>query len=482
MRFHITGARCWAASFLLAALLSNCSSSQTGDVAGAGAPGTAGAHSAGSSAGSSSAGSAGVAGGAVGNNGSAGANLGTAGNAGGATGSAGATLVTTGGSGAGGGSGAAGSAQAGASSCPTVSDFATWPSNEQSPLEIGKAAAKAFLPHTLEGYGGDGYAWAFTYFGALQFTKLTSDTATNSKLVTDFDQFLSGAKPVPANPSPKPGDNNVDTRAFGMLPLEVYLENGNTKAKELGLSYANMQWTVTTNEGYTADVRWWADDMFMITGLQVFAHRATLSDPQPKPDYLTRAAKVMIAYLAKLQSKTDGLVHHTDKSEPYWGRANGWIATGMTELLLELPAGADRDAIMAGYKLQMDGLVSVQITKDDVGTWNQVLDYQSATKPELSCTAMFTYALATGVKNGWLTDPKYAAAARKGWLAVAKHTKDGLLGQVCPGTGDARNLTGLEAQQKFYMDIAFQDGDRHGQAPLLWAARALLRQDCPGLR
>ena len=95
---------------------------------------------------------------------------------------------------------------------------------------------------------------------------------------------------------------------------------------------------------------------------------------------------------------------------------------------------------------------------------------------------MFTHALATGVKNGWLTDPKYAAAARKGWLAVAKHTSSGLLGQVCPGTGDARSVSGLEAQQKFYMDIAFQDGDRHGQAPLLWAARSLLRQDCPGLR
>jgi len=359
-----------------------------------------------------------------------------------------------------------------------VSDFATWPS-DQGPLEIGKAAATAFLPHTLEGYGGDGYAWAFTYFGALQFTKLTSDTTTNAKLITDFDQFLSGAKPVPANPSPKPGDNNVDTRAFGMLPLEVYLENGNAKAKEMGLSYANMQWTVTTDEGYTADVRWWADDMFMITGLQVFAHRATASDPEPKPAYLTRMAKVMIAYLALLQNKTDGLVSHTNKSEPYWGRANGWIASGMAELLIELPAGADRDAIMAGYKLQMDGLLKVQLSD---GTWNQVLNYQTVTKPELSCTAMFTFALATGIKNGWLTDPKYAAAARKAWLAVAAHTKDGLLGQVCPGTGDARNVTGLAAQQKFYMDIAFQDGDRHGQAPLLWAARALLRQDCPGSR
>jgi rhamnogalacturonyl hydrolase YesR len=354
----------------------------------------------------------------------------------------------------------------------------------KGPREVGKAAADAFLPRTLEGYGGDGYAWAFTYFGDLQFSKLTGDTSTNSKLVTDFDKFLSGALPVPDNPPPTPGNANIDKRAFGVLPLEIYLETGNLAAKELGLSYAIMQYSVTGDDGMTLDARhWWADDMFMITALQVFAYRATRDDPTGNAqEYLRRSADAMILHLNMLQNPADGLFKHTDKSAPYWGRANGWIASGMTELLLELPTGATRDTIMAGYKKQMDGLLKVQIgTGDDAGAWNQVLDYATL-KPELSCTAMFTFALATGVKNGWLTDPKYAAAARKGWLAVAKRTNAGLLDQVCPGTGDARNMSGLAAQQKFYMDIPFQAGDRHGQGPLLWAARALLRQDCPGVR
>ena len=39
-----------------------------------------------------------------------------------------------------------------------------------------------------------------------------------------------------------------------------------------------------------------------------------------------------------------------------------------------------------------------------------------------SCTGFFAFALATGVRNGWLTEPRYAAAARKAWLALANKT------------------------------------------------------------
>jgi rhamnogalacturonyl hydrolase YesR len=130
----------------------------------------------------------------------------------------------------------------------------------------------------------------------------------------------------------------------------------------------------------------------------------------------------------------------------------------------------------------MDGLLANQVTSGtDVGAWRQVIDRTDA-KPEMSCTAMFTFALATGVRNRWLTDAKYATAAANGWKAVANRTDgSGALSQVCPGTGQAP-AGDLASQQKFYMDIAFQANDRHGQGPELWAANAFLRTDCPGVR
>jgi len=342
-----------------------------------------------------------------------------------------------------------------------------------------------FLSQTQKGYGadgkaGDGYAWAFTYFGALQFTKTANDTTTNGKLISDYAKFLASGLPLPPNGTP--GGIGVDQRAFGDLPFEIFLENQDPDAKALGLTRADMQWSATNADGSTKDARWWADDMFMITALQVFAYRAT-NDGK----YLDRSAKMMLTTFTKLQ-QGDGLFWHTERTHAYWGRANGWVAAGLTELLLELPTGDQRNAVMAGYQKQMDGLLKVQITSgSDPGAWNQVLDVTTL-KPEMSCTAMFTYALVTGVKNGWLKDAKYATAARNGFLALGKRTNTaGQLDQVCPGTGDAASDAGIMAsdvagQQKFYMDKTFTAGDRHGQAPLIWAARALLRNDCPGKR
>ena len=70
--------------------------------------------------------------------------------------------------------------------------------------------------------------------------------------------------------------------------------------------------------------------------------------------------------------KAAGALSANNRSSRRIESANGWVASGMTELLLELPAGADRDAIMAGYKKLMDGLLKVQITTGtDPGAWNQ---------------------------------------------------------------------------------------------------------------
>ena len=465
-------------ALLLSTSLWGCSDGSKSNSTGSGGQANGGSSTGGATSGSSSiSGAGGASGGASPTGGSS-----TGGSSTGGSSVGGSSVAGTGGSAAGSGS----------TSCPTSADFSNWPS-DKGPLEIGKAAVSDFLSQTQNGYGtdgtaGDGYAWAFAYFGALQFTKTTNDATTNAKLISDYAKFLASGKMLP--PNGPPGGTGVDQRAFGDLPFEIFLENQDSAAKDLALTRAEKQWSETNNDGptpdesSTKDARWWADDMFMITGLQVFGYRATHDDK-----YLKRSVKVMTMTFSKLQ-KDDGLFWHTEKTEVRWGRANGWVAAGMSELLLELPAGAQRDAIMAGYIKQMDGLVKVQLTGvNELGAWNQVLG-ATTVKPEMSCTAMFTYALTMGVKNGWLTDPKYATAARNGWLALGKHTSSsGQLDQVCPGTGDAASdakapvpASDKAGQEKFYMDKVFTTGDRHGQAPLIWAARALLRNDCPGKR
>jgi unsaturated rhamnogalacturonyl hydrolase len=457
-------------TLLFASSLAACGNSNTPDgstPSGGSSTGTAGSGvTAGTGAGTSGGSTSGGAGGSS-SIGSGGAGASSVGGIGSVTGGAATGGTATGGT-ATGGTATGGQGGGTPGSCVAVTEFNDWPAGK-GPTDIAKAAVNNFKSHTKDAYTGAGYAWTFAYVGSLQFTKMSGDTATNTKLISDFDGYNSDSVSNASNAT-------VDDRAFGDLPLEIFIENANENTKKIGLARADAQWEGAGADGITKDARYWADDMFMITGLQVYAYRATKD-----VKYLTRAGVTMKAYLAALQ-QADGHFWHTKQSHAYWGRANGWIAAGMTELLLDLPAGADRDAILAGYKKQMDGLVAVQV-KDgaDAGTWRQVLDVPTA-NPESSCTAMFTFALVTGIRNGWLADPKYVAAARAGWLALGNKTDaNGVLDKVCPGTGQA-NQGDLASQQKFYTDIKLGTNDQHGQAPLLWAARALLRSDCSGVR
>ncbi len=181
-----------------------------------------------------------------------------------------------------------------------------------------------FKPHTGDAYSGAGYAWTFAYVASLQFTQLTNDTTNNAYLVSHFDCGQAG----PDNSSTR---RRVDTRAFGDLPLEIFVEKGTAACKTLGMARADAQWASTADTAITPDARYWSDDMFMITGLQDFGYRATQTEK-----YLDRTALTMVAYLTALQ-QSDGLMWHTKQTMAKWGRANGWFAAGMALLLQDLP-------------------------------------------------------------------------------------------------------------------------------------------------
>jgi rhamnogalacturonyl hydrolase YesR len=142
------------------------------------------------------------------------------------------------------------------------------------------------------------------------------------------------------------------------------------------------------------------------------------------------------------------------------------MAVGMAEILRAMPEDhPDRPRIMAGYEKMMSTLLLHQA---DDGMWRQIIDEPEFWK-ETSSTAMFTYAMITGVKNGWLDEKAYGTAARKAWLALVTYINDDdNLTEVCEGTGIGNN-------RNYYMNRRRIAGDLHGQAPLLWCAAALLR-------
>ena len=205
--------------------------------------------------------------------------------------------------------------------------FRDWPAGA-SPREVGGHVAENFAARPFEQPGRFVYypevcAW----YGALTFARLAGDAGLMDRLIHKFDPLLAPAGSGIINP-----EAHVDFRVFGAVPLEIYLQTQDPKYLDLGLRFADGQWQAATPDGISTEARYWIDDMYMITILQVQAFRATGDDK-----YRDRAARAMTAYLDKLQ-QPNGLFFHAPDSPFYWSRGNGWMAAGMAELLRALPS------------------------------------------------------------------------------------------------------------------------------------------------
>src|SRR5437879_10451877 len=112
----------------------------------------------------------------------------------------------------------------------------------------------------------------------------------------------------------------------------------------------------------------------------------------------------------------------------------------MSELTRTVPNEHPRRArILDGYKKMMAALLRFQ---GEDGLWRQLIDHPEAWA-ETSSTGMFTFAMVTGVKNGWLDRKAYGPAARKAWLGLIQHIdKNANITDVCVGTNKARQEVG----------------------------------------
>lgn len=366
---------------------------------------------------------------------------------------------------------------------------------EADPIAIGNKITNRFLAQGHSQYGSPlrvheprtqiTYPDVCTWLGGLWFAKETGNKELTERLKDRFEPLFSTEaylQPIP---------NHVDNNVFGAIPLELYLQTGEERYKVLGMKYADSQWELPkewelkegevreskiygdfidahicqpeqkkwADEGYSWQTRFWLDDMYMITTIQAQAYRVTNNSK-----YIDRAAREMVLYLDSIQQPS-GLFYHAPTSPFCWSRGNGWMAVGMSELLRMLPQENPHWAeIMKGYRKMMERLKD---TQDENGMWKQIVD-DCTMWEESSGSAMFTYAIITGVKKGWLPAEEYGPIARKAWIALSHIVTDnGDVQAVCEGTilGD---------NSEHYRSRKALTGDLHGQAPMLWCAYALL--------
>jgi len=185
---------------------------------------------------------------------------------------------------------------------------------------------------------------------------------------------------------------------------------------------------------YSADTMW-ADDLYMSTPFLI--RYATLFN---KPAALDEAAKQFLLYKSylfiddqKLMSHVYDFKYNRATCVP-WGRGNGWVLFSLSELLERLPSEhALYNDLLSFYREFVSGIISYQ---SDIGLWHQVVNEPTSYK-EASCTAMFVYGIARGIRFGWLDDNvDYVAVVTRGWNGLTKHaiTRQGHVYGVCSGS------------------------------------------------
>lgn len=355
----------------------------------------------------------------------------------------------------------------------TPKEFKNFP-KQKEPQLIGQKLVERYLS-SKESTNPIKYPEVCTWFGALRFANVTKNAEMLQRLENRFIPILgsnSGAMQKP---------NHVDNTVFGIVPLKLYRYTGKKEYYNIGIDFAEKQWILPQNpnpknvekynqlfkRGLTWQTRFWIDDMFMITSIQSQAYLATKD-----PKYINRAAYEMTVYLDSLQ-RPNGLFFHDPTAPFFWCRGNGWMAVGMADLLTYLPKNnPDRPKILKGYHKMME---SLKFFQNEEGLWRQLVDQPDAWT-ETSGSAMYTYAMIMGVKNGLLNAKEYAPVARKAWLALVTYlNNDGALREVCIGTN-------VNKSRDYYMNRQRPVGDLHGQAALLWCAVALSDVDCTELK
>ena len=208
----------------------------------------------------------------------------------------------------------------------------------------------------------------------------------------------------------------------------------------------------------------WVDDMFM--GIP-FLVQASLYAPDEKSrkEFLDDAASQTLAFNTQVWDEEAELYMHARYSNnpvklPHWSRCNGWAIVTMSEVLLHLPEDHPcRAAILEQFRRHARSLARHQTPE---GFWLNVLDRKDS-RPEVSGTAIFTFAIARGVINGWLDAGEFTSVALNGWKALETQIEsDGTVHNICEGTMCSEDVN-------YYMNRPLYDNDTHGLFAVLFA-------------
>ena len=228
-------------------------------------------------------------------------------------------------------------------------------------------------------------------------------------------------------------DFNIDRINPGRILFKLYKQTKNEKYKiAMETLRTQLEWQPRTSEGgfwHKLRYPWqmWLDGLYM--GSPFYAEYAKINKETAAFDDI---AKQFILAEKYTRDKETGLLYHgwdeshlqdwsndnTGKSLNFWGRAVGWYAMALVDVLDYFPTDhPQRAELIAILQRTVEGVSKYQDKKS--GVWYQVLDQgdREGNYLEASASCMFVYAIAKGLNKGYL-DSKYRKVAETGFDGI----------------------------------------------------------------
>ncbi len=295
-------------------------------------------------------------------------------------------------------------------------------------------------------------------------------------------------------------DYNLDNLNTGALLFVLDAETGDPRYRAAARTlHQQLEGQPTTREGgYWHKKRYpyqmWMDGLYMA---EPFALRYALEwgDAARRDSALDHVARQFLLAARVLRDPATGLYYHgwdetrqmlwadslTGRSSQFWGRAMGWYAMALADVLDTFPdTHPDHDALVRLFQDYARAVVNVQ---DPVaGVWWQVLDQpaRAGNYLEASASSMFVYALLKGVRKGWLPRDAFLGPARRGYRGLVREFvrtgEDGL-----PSLTRVVSVGGLGGDQdrdgsyEYYLSEPVVDDDPKGVGPFILASLEMER-------
>lgn len=165
----------------------------------------------------------------------------------------------------------------------------------------------------------------------------------------------------------------------------------------------------------------------------------------------------------------------TGRSPHYWGRAMGWYAMALVDVLDFIPENhAGRHSIVDILNQVAEGIKKYQDT--ETGLWYQVLDQgnREGNYLEATVSSMFAYSLLKAVRNGYISSD-YKTVAIKAYNGIVenliKDNGDGTISltQCCSVAGLGGDPY-RDGSYEYYISEPIRDNDPKGVGPFIMAS------------